>query len=622
MDCTASWLAKSDFVHYTAVQEVFLLKTENSAKTQKSISVIWKTVLIFSVICIVPMLTFIAYIYSLTSREIKTNARNSLNQSLTQTRDIVGRQMEQIQASCEEMVGSNLLTEFLDTRYNATGSEIIYFTRTVYPFFELRKNLLPNVYSIWIYTSNATIPNSWKYDVGIAPIGYFSSDLAQKPANLDYWWEAIHDSSLPVIVRDPKDPGPVFTYISVIRSPLSGSPIGYVNYQIAAVSLFQAVLDQENNASGQLYLVGSDGTVLLSRHPDAVGHTLADRYGDGEQDTLFNPGSPDAYRGESADYIVDSAYFPDLDCSIVAVRSLTDIGQELNRVTMRMAAAMLLACLIVIGLISLAAFGIMKRIRKLSLAMDSVDQGGRSIAINPGPPDEFGRLIKAYNDMIAKISELINNVYTTKIREKEAQLRALEAQVNPHFLYNTLTSIAYAAKENSDYDTYKMALSLGKFYRLGLSKKTELITVSDELEYLNMYLTIENIRFKDRVNYVFDIDQQYLNCKLIRNVLQPLVENAISHGLKDKLEGGIIKIRLTGEAKNLLFEVSDNGAGMSSGLLDSLNQGAYDSAPNTGYGLKNVNDRLQIYYGDHYRLHAESQTGCGTSIFVRIPIIR
>ena len=137
-----------------------------------------------------------------------------------------------------------------------------------------------------------------------------------------------------------------------------------------------------------------------------------------------------------------------------------------------------------------------------------------------------------------------------------------------------------------------------------------------------MYLTIQNIRFKNRVNYLFEIEEQYLDCKLIRNLLQPLVENSISHGLMDSKEGGTITVRLTGDEQNLLFEVRDNGIGMDSGVLKRLNEGNFDYDAKSGYGLKNVNDRLQLYYGTEYRLSAISRRNEGTSIFVRVPIRR
>lgn len=587
---------------------------------KKNVSVIRRIVFIFSCICIFPMVIFIAYLYSMTSNEILTNVRSSLNQSLVKTRNVVEQRMKTIEASCDELVGDNILTQFLDSQYTQTASEIINFNRSVYPFFSLRKKLLPEVYSIWIYFSNTTLPLSWKAEAGMAHMEYCEINLDDKPENLDYWWEPFQDNYVPFSVREEEAPEELFSFNRIIRSPQNGIPIGVVNYQIEIESLFQAVSDVENNTSGTLYVINEDGRIVFSAQRDALNKTLSELFND--RSDIFQLISPGVYNGENDSYIVGSEYIPALKASIVSVQSLSDIRDELKMYTTRMIITLIAACAFMILLVSFASFSIMKRLRKLGMAMKLVEEGDYSISVDPGKNDEFGQLITAFNGMIAKINELINNVYRAQIREKEAQLRALEAQINPHFLYNTLTSIAAVAKSNGDMDSYRMALSLGKFYRLGISKKTELITVSDELEYLKMYLTIQNIRFKNRVNYLFEIEEQYLDCKLIRNLLQPLVENSISHGLMDSKEGGTITVRLTGDEQNLLFEVRDNGIGMDSGVLKRLNEGNFDYDAKSGYGLKNVNDRLQLYYGTEYRLSAISRRNEGTSIFVRVPIRR
>ena len=290
-----------------------------------------------------------------------------------------------------------------------------------------------------------------------------------------------------------------FSFNRIIRSPQNGSLLVSLTTRLKS-NLFQAVSDVENNTSGTLYVINEDGRIVFSAQRDAFNKTLSELFND--RSDIFQLISPGVYNGENDSYIVGSEYIPALKASIVSVQSLSDIRDELKMYTTRMIITLIAACAFMILLVSFASFSIMKRLRKLGMAMKLVEEGDYSISVDPGKNDEFGQLITAFNGMIAKINELINNVYRAQIREKEAQLRALEAQINPHFLYNTLTSIAAVAKSNGDMDSYRMALSLGKFYRLGISKKTELITVSDELEYLKMYLTIQNIRFKQSQLFV------------------------------------------------------------------------------------------------------------------------
>lgn len=580
-------------------------------------SVIWKTVVLFSLICILPLFVFISYIYSLVMDEVTDNAQDSMNQSLQKTAATARQTIDRIEKSCAELSGDNILTRFIDIEYSSTGNEIIHFNKTVYPFLSSRRFLLPEVDSIWVFTSNASVPQSWADGAGIAPLSAFNMSLPEQPTKTEYWWDT-SGVRVSYPTNDTDSQHSFFSFNHILRSPSSGWRTGIASYRIAADALFGAVVEPENNTSGTLYLVNRDGLVLHSADLSAIGQNVTAFYSDPPQ-SFISVAAGRHQIGEQV-FLVHSESFPQLGCSLVAVQSLAGIHNEIRSITTKMIVVLVLSGLFIVLLISAATLRILKRLRLLVAAMNRVDDGEHHDLVDPGPNDEFGQLIATYNQMVVKTKELINNVYRAQIKEKEAQIRALEAQVNPHFLYNTLTSIAFVAKEKDDHDAYRMALSLGKFYRLGLSRNAEMISVADELEYLNMYLTIQKIRFKERIDYRFQIDERYLACKLIRNVLQPLVENAISHGLEDKKEGGIVTVSMWPEQANLVFCVQDNGVGIAPALLKDFNEGQFDHLTPKGYGLKNVNERLQLYYGEAYRLYAESSREGGTRMYIRMPI--
>ncbi len=586
-------------------------------------SVINKLVAIFSVICIVPLVVFIFYVYNKVTAEITYGARSALSQNLSYATTRIEQRVDQVERSCAELTSSkNPINTFISSRYKGTGDEIINYNQTIYPLIEQRVMLTPDVYSVWLFTNNKSIPNSWKVIAGIAQIDLWDMDASNKPVARDYWWEKDHDSTIPFKPESERNAGKMYSFNRVIRTK-EGIPGGIVSYQIQKSKLFSEVTERREDDS-LMYILDDDGRVIYSDSPNQYGESFLELYH--EQREMLEYAEDVSHTGivESRDYIFGIERVDTLDCRVMLVSPLSGIHRETNVMTLEMLGILVLACSVVIVLIYLTSMSIMKRMRQLAQAMRQVDRGDYSISVDTGPMDEFGTLITSFNRMIAKIDELINNVYKVQLREKDAQFRALEAQINPHFLYNSLTSIAYVARGNNDAEGYKMALALGKFYRMGLSKKTELITVAEEIEYLNMYLTIQKIRFKDRVGYRFDIDEDYLDCKLIRNLLQPLVENAISHGLEEKVEGGVIKISVHGGGESeqrLLITVEDNGVGMDSVWIAAINSGSFEEGL-SGYGLKNVCERLRIYYADGCAINARSTFGAGTAITLSIPIIR
>ena len=244
--------------------------------------------------------------------------------------------------------------------------------------------------------------------------------------------------------------------------------------------------------------------------------------------------------------------------------------------------------------------------------------------------DEVGILANSYNSMIAEIRQHIKALEEEKEHVKEIQkqkrkveLLALQAQINPHFLYNTLNMITWQAVDMGAEDISIISNALGKYFRISLSKGREIITIREEIEHIKSYLEIQKIRYKTKLNYDINIPEDICSYYTIKLILQPLVENALYHGIKVKEENGEINIYANIYDEKIEIIVEDDGAGIDDDKIKILNlklkQGIVDST--SGYGIYNVNNRLRLYYGESYGLRLEKADNNGIKSIVTIPIV-
>ena len=255
-------------------------------------------------------------------------------------------------------------------------------------------------------------------------------------------------------------------------------------------------------------------------------------------------------------------------------------------------------------------------IEKLRADMENIEKGDMNVTINSTRNDEVGALIRGFRNMIFQIKSLIEDVYESKIIQKDYEMKALQAQINPHFLYNTLSLINWMAIEANQKEISKITLNLSTFYRTALNKGKNILTIKDELKNTKSYLDIQLMMHDYEFDTVMDIDDSILEYKILNLILQPLVENAIDHGIDLKTNGrGKITIIGKKEYNKVLLIVEDNGVGMEQDKIDTIL-----TNKSKGYGVRNVNERIKLYYGEEYSLFVESQIGKGTKITVKIPI--
>ena len=212
--------------------------------------------------------------------------------------------------------------------------------------------------------------------------------------------------------------------------------------------------------------------------------------------------------------------------------------------------------------------------------------------------------------------ELMARVRREEVALRKTELRALQAQINPHFLYNTLDSIALMCEDGRNKDAVAMVNALARLFRISISKGHELIPIEKEVEHAKSYLQIQKFRYKNQFEYEFDVEEQCLGYYCNKITLQPIIENAIYHGLNRMIDEGFIRIRIYEEDGDVIFSVADNGVGMTKEQCENILK--KENNANSGFGMKNVNDRVKIYFGERYGIRIESELDEGTTVYIRM----
>ena len=282
------------------------------------------------------------------------------------------------------------------------------------------------------------------------------------------------------------------------------------------------------------------------------------------------------------------------------------------------AVAVLLAALVSSIVISRA---LSRPLKGLSRAMRQFEKNADTFTYAPvGGAREVQELSESFSHMVVKIQHLMETVRREEINLRKTELKALQAQINPHFLYNTLDSIAWMCEQGRNDEAVQMVNALAQLFRISISRGHELIPIRSELRHAESYLKIQKHRYKNQFSYRFDVDESCLDFLCNKITLQPIIENAIYHGINGLVDEGEIVITLRAEGTDVVFTVADNGVGMDQAQIEAILR--KERSDHTGIGIKNVNDRLKIYFGEGYGITIDSEPDVGTTVTIRMPQVR
>ncbi|TCZ74627.1 sensor histidine kinase [Paenibacillus albiflavus] len=306
--------------------------------------------------------------------------------------------------------------------------------------------------------------------------------------------------------------------------------------------------------------------------------------------------------------------------SKVPVNMVTKDSLSIRNLTISMIILEVIVFFVIAYLISRT---LTRPMRKLNSLMRKVEGGDMNVSFASKYNDEVGQLGQSFNRMLGQINHLINEVYEKQLMLQQAELKAVQAQFNPHFLYNTLDSINWMARIHKVDDISQTAVALGELLRFSIRKDGLFIPIEEDLRQINNYLTIQKIRYRDKYEATLEIESDIQKLYMPKLLLQPIIENAITHGLEMKMGKGKIDISVKNVGERIRFVVHDDGAGMDPIRAEQIMNGEYvtNRLEKTGIGLDNVRKRLLLYFGPEYKLQIDSAVQQGTTITIEIPVI-
>ena len=392
--------------------------------------------------------------------------------------------------------------------------------------------------------------------------------------------------------------------------------IGVILIDLDLKSIQNLVEDITMGQTGFGYIQDSQGHVLYAPQNEVVYRMNPNWVTDGESGRV-------RCRIKGKDYNVIYSHSKYTDLTAVGV---FDWGKTIEGISRARTVSKWIAVIIMIfaaGATVIFSASITRPISTLSKLMKKAQTGDMTVRFVNHYKGEIGQLGDSFNAMVEKINELLGVVYKEQKNKREAELKILHEQIKPHFLYNTLDTIQWMAKQYHAQDIVDLVLALSGFFRISLSQGKEFITLEQEVLMVKNYLDIQKVRYEDLFEYKTEIEEGLGNYMVLKICLQPLVENALYHGIKESdQDRGTIWIRAFSESEDsIILKVEDDGTGMSQERIDQLN--SWLKLKERGeevkaYGTLNVNDRIKIAYGDEYGLHYEKRTGGGTVAVVRL----
>lgn len=424
---------------------------------------------------------------------------------------------------------------------------------------------------------------------------------------------------------------------SIISRPLGRNILtGYSADSV--LSITQAIYDREGKCSGVILVDFKLETIKKVIQDITLGKNGFIFVTSGDGNVLYAPVNPIVYRiktdwlksasGDMTQMIKSRQYKIIYGSSslanlkIIGVFSLDELFANVSQI--RNYTFLIGGVMSLLALLTSVFFtsSIAKPIRALRSLMKQAEKGDFDIKFVYGSQDEIGQLGESFNNMVARIKQLIEMLLFVQKSKREAELKTLEAQIKPHFLYNTLETIQWMAKQHDASDIVIVVSAMTNLFRISLNKGKEIVSVAEEIRHVESYLIIQKVRYESKLNYTISCDPALLQCRIIKLILQPIVENAIYHGIKEKRGPGRIEIRVSAAGERLHFTVWDNGAGMppeNTQVINEILEGKRVNSLN-GYGLQNVNERIRLTYGSDCGLTITSRFGEYTAVEAVLPL--
>ncbi len=415
--------------------------------------------------------------------------------------------------------------------------------------------------------------------------------------------------------------GPVFSVGKAIHGDYDNF-LGMMSIDVDVELLDRICGNIRLGKTGYIMLVDEDNRIIYHPNPELIGKMIGALLGessltDWQQDftTKMGPGNQ----------LIRVKTFAPANWKIIGLSNRFELATEMQKIT-RLALTIIVSTILVLTLMAVYfAHLLTNPLKELQQSMRQASEDLNTNAVIH-TMDEIGELSETFNQMLARIRQLMNQSVQEQEKMRRTEMRALQEQIKPHFIYNTLDLIIGLLETNKNEDVINTVEALGAFFRTSLSHGQELITIREEVEHVRNYLYIQKIRHGDKYNYLIEVEEQLLNKKTIKLILQPIVENAIYHGVRElETAGGLITIKgfFMEDANTVCFQVIDNGVGMDPAKMEDINRCLRESGTEQRYfGISNVNERIRLAFGPEYGVELSATPGGGVTVTIKLPVVK
>lgn len=553
----------------------------------------YKLSIFYSLFCFLPVMLLFWLSFLQMRSIIDDKGKMNLQSYLQQSVSSMDRTLDGYNSLSDYIAFDRTLAEVFSMEYGTPYEQYEQLTQKVDPILRTASYFHGGMQQITIYTDNGMV----KHDTTVAPV----SEIEET----DWYQKTLEHPGLNWFANYQEE-----TLFSARKLAFSGAREGVnilymdVDYQ----KLFTPYAETLISECG-LYITDQDGKLVFEES----------RFSGKNQnyDLTYSEFLEQRDRG-STDYIILCEQSNTTGWTVWLYQPVGLAGEAMRPIGV-MAGVTILICIFAAVLAYFITSGMVSsRIERLTHFMQEVQEGSMDMQMESDDRDEIGMLYRGFGSMMKRIRTLINEVYLSKITQKEAELKALQAQINPHFLYNTLSLINWKALATGEEDISRMTLALSTFYRTALNRGRNVLQVETELSNTRAYLEIQSMLHDGDFDYEIEAQTEILQCESLNLILQPLVENAIHHGIEEKTDGrGKITVRGWKEDNCVWFMVEDNGVGMEQEVADKIL-----TMESKGYGVRNVDERIRLCYGEKYAMKVESVVGKGTKMTIHFPARR
>ena len=543
----------------------------------------YKMTILIIIASLIPVTIISMYMQSGTLALLKSNEAANLSGTLDQAVDAMNNQSEIYGNLINYLSYSQDLRTIVETEYDSDYEAYLMYTEVADPLFQMPQIYHKEISRITLYAESIKA----EHGNTLAPLN---------SAQPQFWYPLLEtgDKVQWFVKRGSRQE------IIAIRKFYNEEGIGAV---LAIALDYKELLEPFSNL-----IRDNTGGIIF----DDQGRTVYSGYSMQEE---YRPAKPESSEYIKENYFYAEARMEGTDWTFCLYRPTEVMTRSANHLMSRNFPILAVCVLLIIGLGYLFSRGMVRRLERLTENMNQINLGLRTVSVDSDSKDEVGVLIRSFKRMMDEINKLISEVYESRIELQKTEMRALQAQINPHFLYNSLSIINWKAIEAGQPQISKVTLALSTYYRTSLNRGETMTTMENEVSNIRAYLHIQLVMHDDSFQVVEEIDEGTYTCQVPKLILQPLVENAIDHGLDvSEKEEKKLWIIVAQDEEMIRLIVRDNGVGMEQEKAQQII--TYKSK---GYGVRNVNDRIVLMYGEEYRIQVKSEIGVGTSVEVRVP---